>query len=229
MDDFWPHLLTEISSLRTNPMENHLIVGIDGVDGSGKTQFACKLAERFRKLPTPINPYVISIDDFHNLRSIRHRQGRDSSVGYFEDSFDYESLINQVLEPLKNSAGERVAIVPKAHDLISDLKIQCDPITVEPSSLVILEGIFLQRDELVKYLDFKIFLDVPFHESVRRMSVRDGSINDPDDISQKRYIDGQRFYFEKCSPWLRADVIVDNTDFDAPFIVSAGRSKDRHA
>jgi len=180
-------------------MENHLIVGIDGVDGSGKTQFARKLAERFRELPTPINPYVISIDDFHNLRSIRHRQGRDSSVGYFEDSFDYESLINQVLEPLKNSAGERVAIVPKAHDLISDLKIQCDPITVEPSSLVILEGIFLQRDELVKYLDFKIFLDVPFQESVRRMSLRDGSVNDPEDASLRRYIEGQKLYFQRCS------------------------------
>jgi len=229
MSKFWPYLVTEISSLRTNQMDKHLIVGIDGVDGSGKTQFARKLAERLRNLPTPVNPHVISIDDFHNLRAVRHRQGRDSSVGYFEDSFDYESLINKVLEPLKNSAGERVAIVPKAHNLITDLKIQCDPMPIESHSLVILEGIFLQRDELINYLDLKIFLDVPFHESVRRMSVRDGSINDPDDISLKRYIDGQRFYFEKCSPWLRADVIVDNTDFDAPFIVSAGRSKDRHA
>ena len=221
MDDFWRHLLTEISSLQINPMENHLIVGIDGVDGSGKTQFARKLAEHLHSLETPIISQIILVDDFHNVREIRHRQGRDSSTGYFEDSFDYESLTNQVLKPLKNSAGKNVAIVPKAHDLQADLKVYPDPITVEPGCVVILEGIFLQRDELVKYLDFKIFLDVPFQESVRRMSLRDGSVNDPEDVSLRRYIEGQKLYFQRCSPREKADLVVDNSNFDAPIIVSS--------
>jgi len=219
MTEFWAELVSKVLVARITTPDHHIVVGVDGVDGSGKTQFARKLAERLRDLPTPINPHILSIDDFHNPRAVRHRQGRDSSVGYFEDSFDYESLIIQVLEPLKNSAGDRAAIVPKAHNLITDLKIQCDSITIESRSLVILEGIFLLRDELINYLDFKIFLDVPFQESVRRMSLRDGSVNDPEDASLRRYIEGQKLYFQRCSPKERADWIVDNSNYDAPTIL----------
>jgi len=219
MTEFWAELVSKVLVARITTPDHHIVVGVDGVDGSGKTQFARKLAERLRDLPTPINPHILSIDDFHNPRAVRHRQGRDSSVGYFEDSFDYESLIIQVLEPLKNSAGDRAAIVPKAHNLITDLKIQCDSIAIESRSLVILEGIFLLRDELINYLDFKIFLDVPFQESVRRMSLRDGSVNDPEDASLRRYIEGQKLYFQRCSPKERADWIVDNSNYDAPTIL----------
>ncbi len=43
---------------------------------------------------------------------------------------------------------------------------------------MVIDGIFLHRDELVEAWDYSIFLDVPFEVSVARMAVRDGSAAD---------------------------------------------------
>ena len=44
---------------------------------------------------------------------------------------------------------------------------------------MVIDGIFLHRDELVEAWDYSIFLDVPFKLSVARMAARDGSAPDP--------------------------------------------------
>ena len=39
--------------------------------------------------------------------------------------------------------------------------------------------------------------------------------------SMRRYIGGQRIYFEQARPWERATIIVDNTNFDDPRTIDA--------
>ena len=63
-------------------------------------------------------------------------------------------------------------------------------------------------------------LDVPFEETAARMAVRDGTSPDLDDPSMHRYVGAQRTYFEQRTPWARADLVVDNTDLAAPFVVT---------
>lgn len=85
---------------------------------------------------------------------------------------------------------------------------------------VIVDGLFLHRDELVDLWDFSIWLDVPFEVSVPRMGARDGTSPDPDDPSQRRYVEGNRIYMEACKPWQRATMVIENADFEAPLIVT---------
>lgn len=61
-----------------------------------------------------------------------------------------------------------------------------------------------------------VFLDVPFEVSVPRMARRDGTPPDPGHPAQVRYVDGQRLYLRACDPRGRADVVVDNSDLEAP-------------
>jgi uridine kinase len=68
-------------------------------------------------------------------------------------------------------------------------------------------------------LGFTVFLDVPFTETARRMAVRDGTDPDPEHPRTRRYVEGQRLYFAACEPQKRADVVVDNRDFDTPRLV----------
>ncbi|MEI9907818.1 MAG: uridine kinase [Actinomycetota bacterium] len=175
MNDLWQKITSDVQNVRREKNGQHLLIGIDGVDGSGKTTFAKKLVEVLCLDIDAKYIEIVSIDNFHNIQKIRYRQGKDSPIGFFEDSFNYESLKECVLIPVQNAKGKAVSISTKSHDLKTDRLVTLDPINLEPSSIVIVEGIFVQRIEIRNYFDYTIFLDVPFAESVKRMSVRDGS------------------------------------------------------
>ena len=91
-------------------------VGIDGVDGAGKTTFADELA----KVLQNSNRSVIraSVDGFHNRKTIRYARGRSSPEGYFADSYNYAALRAVLLDPLSRggSGRYRVAIFDHRSD-----------------------------------------------------------------------------------------------------------------
>jgi hypothetical protein len=59
-------------------------VAIDGVTASGKTTVARELATAVSELGRPV--IQVSMDGFHHPRARRHRQGRESALGYYEDA-----------------------------------------------------------------------------------------------------------------------------------------------
>lgn len=86
-------------------------------------------------------------------------------------------------------------------------------------AVVLVDGIFLQRDELADAWDLTVFLRAPFEATYARMSARDGSPADPDHPANRRYLEGQRLYLRTCRPEERADVVLDVTDVGAPVVV----------
>nr|WP_157310918.1 uridine kinase [Microbacterium sp. MAH-37] len=193
------------------------LVAIDGVDGSGKTRFAANLAEHITRRPV----IIIHADDFLNPSRIRHARGRHSEVGFWQDTYDYDALRRDVLEPLGRGGDGRYRSV--AYDPKSDEPIVGDRLHADPSALVLVEGMFLLRDELAPCWDASIHLDVPFAVTAARMAVRDGSNPDPEHPSMRRYVGGQRLYFAAAQPRERADFVVDNSDYEHPMLVSSRR------
>lgn len=114
-----------------------------------------------------------------------------------------------------------------ATDHWQDVRLFPEPLQAPENAVVIVEGMFLHRDELADWWDYSCFLDVPFTETARRMAVRDGSHPDPEHESMRRYVRGQRLYFESAKPWQRATRVVDNTDPAAPRILSPGEAQQR--
>jgi uridine kinase len=155
-------------------------IGVDGVDGAGKTWLADELAERIEHATR------IRVDDFLNPPDIRYRLGRDSPEGFFLDSFDYEAF-------------ERAIVGAN-------------------TPVVIADGIFLHRDELVGLGDFSIWLEVPFSISIPRGAARGHGFGSPDPaaLSNRRYVEGQRLYIARCDPQSRATVVIDNSDLADP-------------
>jgi uridine kinase len=183
-----------------------VFVGVDGVDGAGKTVFADELAEAVDR------PVVrISVDDFHNVRAIRRRRGADSAEGFWLDSFNYERLIADVFEPLRTDGRYR----PRAHDLVSDQLVEPPWETAPAGVVVVVDGLFPQRAELAGRWDLVIFLDAPFHITTRRLAARDG----PAPRGYDRYIGAAHRYFAACDPEAHADVLIDNADVAAPRIL----------
>lgn len=196
-------------------------VAVDGVDGVGKSTFAGELAAVLSGRGRSV--VHVSADGFLHPRAVRHQRGRHSPEGFWLDSYDHGALVHDVLEPFgpDGSRRHRRAVRDPRTDRILDLPWQVAP----SGSVLVVDGLFLHRDELAPFWEFSIFLDAPFEVTVARMAQRDGSQPDPHHPANARYVGGQRLYFSACAPLQRADVVIDNTDVARPVLVAAGRGR----
>jgi uridine kinase len=197
-----------------------LRVGIDGIDAAGKTSLANEIAEEVTKLGHPV--LRASIDGFHNPRHIRRQRGNPSPEGYYHDSFNYDLLINRLLQPLEPQGNRRIRL--SAFDFKTEQEITADESTVSNDHILIFEGVFLFRPELIRYWDVKIFVEIDFQTSLNRALERDlylfGSKEEIEKRYKERYIPGQKIYLEAEHPQEKADIVIDNNDFMNPAIIS---------
>lgn len=199
-----------------------LLIGINGVDGSGKTHFSKEL-ENYLSANTNRQIINASIDDFHNPKEIRYQKGENSPGGYYYDSFDLESFKKFLFTPILDGNSK---IKTKIFDHKSNNKVN-EPFTIiDKDAIVIVEGVFLFRKELVDYFDLKIFIDVDFKYTVARAIERDKkkkeTLAEKEQVNEKylkRYIPGQKLYLEDVKPIELADIVFDNTVFNEPVLL----------
>jgi len=198
------------------PKDHILRVGIDGVDGAGKTFFANELAQMLEMSGRPI--ICASVDSFHNPKTHRYRLGKDSPEGFFRDSYNYQRLKEALLDPLSpgGSRRYRTAIFDHRTDKMISSPVELAGL----GSILIFDGIFLHRPELSMYWDFSVFLDVGFDVSIPRGAQRGEGSFDPQAPENQRYVEGQRIYIRECEPKKHATVVVNNENLAAPYIVT---------
>lgn len=214
-------LLADAVVVRSGEHKTHPArIGIDGPDGSGKTILRQELAEVLRGRGYDV--IEATIDDFHQPRVVRYAMGRDSWEGYWAAAFDYETLTSDLLRPLGPRGTLRYRT--KVHDLETDVPVEGGWLEAAPNAILLLDGVMIQRREVVSNLNCAIYLDVPFEETYKRLAARNGFDADPDAPSNVRYTEAQRHYQRTCTPLERAGIVLDNTDPANPRIV-----KDSHA
>ena len=160
---------------------------------------------------------MVHVDNFLNPAATRHARGRWSPQGHWLDLYDYESFYSVALNPLRRGGDGWYR--PASYDAQTDAALLTEAVHAPDDAIVLVEGLFLHRAELVDVWDLSIFLDVPVEEMVRRLSERDGTNPDAEHETTQRYVGGQRIYFEEVSPWCRATFVVDNADVENPYIV----------
>lgn len=204
--------LEEISNTILNIDINHpLRVGINGIDGSGKTTFAAALADELRT-KTQRQVVTFSIDGFHNPRSIRYQKGRDSAEGFYKDSFQFETF-QSVLKTLKTPNG--TAIPLRVFDVRTDQAANEALTNVTADAIVLIEGILIFVPLLAPHFDFKIYLDVPFDVALQRMLKRDADLFETEEeeikLFESRYKPGQQLYMNEVDPKKISDVVIPHS------------------
>ncbi|MGY4643305.1 uridine kinase [Cellulomonas sp. URHB0016] len=192
-----------------------VLVAVDGVDGAGKSVFAAELVAALRTGGRTV--VAASVDGFHRPRDERYLRGAASPEGFWADSYDYDTLRTELLDPFAPGGTRRFrrAVRDVSTDTSLDLAFEMAP----DHAVLVVDGIFLQRAELEGWWDLAVFLQVEFHETFRRMAVRDHCPADPDDPANRRYRDGQQLYLAARDPARRADLLVDNTDVHRPLLL----------
>jgi uridine kinase len=191
-----------------------IVVVIDGIDTSGKTSFA----KNIKALIKTRHVVCVSIDHFHNEKSIRMRQGEYSPNGYYHDSFNYEKVLNDVLIPFRK--GE--SIVTQAFDHRSNKKIE-GTVSLMDNTVLLFDGVFMQREVIRVHTDLSIYLDISFEEALNRAVRRDLKYFTSKAVLisryQRRYLPGQSIYLREEDPKSLADFVIDNNNYHQPKIV----------
>ena len=201
-------------------LDHPVRVGIDGVDCAGKTMLADELVEPLEARSRDV--IRVSIDGFHNPREIRHRQGRGSPCGYFQDSFNIDAVLSYVLRPLGPGGDRRYQTA--RFDFRTDSEVSSPVQTADPSAILVFEGIFLHRPELLPHWDFTAFVDTGFDVTIKRAFVRDQYLFETEEktrsIYQQRYIPGQELYIREQRPAAKANVIFINNSIENPELIT---------
>lgn len=215
MDSRSKLILTICEKIMINANNDIFLVGIDGLDGSGKSYIGDEISRTL--IDKGISVIRSSTDYFHNPRNVRYKLGKGSPKGYFEDSFNYPKLKELLLNTLKKSNSKFCRTKYFNHK--TDSVVNENPIEIKNNSILIFDGIFLHRKELKDYWDYSIFLNVSRKESLHRCYLRDSS-GSPDIDSPKntRYVKGQKIYLNKCFPEQIASIVINNENYDLPFI-----------
>lgn len=73
---------------------------------------------------------------------VRYRQGRDSPLGLWEDSYNYDRFRRDVLDPFAPGGSRRFRRASYSH--ATDEVLHPDSEIAEPAAILLVDGIFLQ-------------------------------------------------------------------------------------
>ncbi|WP_270606795.1 hypothetical protein [Bacillus mobilis] len=197
-------------------------VGVSGITASGKTTFANELAEEIKE--RGVRVIRASIDDFHNPRAIRYAQGKESARGYYEDAHDYIAFKERLLKPLGPNGNLLYETI--SHNLITDMPVHNEPLLAQSNMVLIVDGTFLLKKDVVHLFDYKIFVDTDFEIARKRGAKREteafGSYEKAEKIFLNRYHAACKMYIDEHNPKICADVVFRNSDFDDSIVVFKG-------
>jgi uridine kinase len=207
------HLAEAVESVTTaHPTR----IAVDGPPAAGKTILADELAVVLRAQGREV--IRATIEDFLTPRSQRYRRGEDSAEGCYHDSFDFDALYRVLLDPLGPGGDRRFQ--QAVYDKVTDTAVS-EPVTEAPADAVLLfDGVFLLRPELIDRWDLRIFVSARFEETLDRARTRDQTtFRSPTEVERRyrsRYIPSQQFYFATVRPTDHADIIVHNDEPQQP-------------
>jgi len=142
----------------------------------------------------------VSLDFFERPAAERYARGELSSEGYYLDGFDFERLHGHVL----SIGGPRELVV-------------------------VVDGVFLQRPELVDLWDATVWVEADLEVAAGRATERDLVRLDSRDAERERYrlryLPAQRRYIEERRPRERATFVLDNTGLDEPELLRQPRPR----
>lgn len=183
-----------------------LIIAIDGLGGAGKTTISQNLYESLKI--KNYNVITLHIDDFIHPKAIRYNNNYEEWQCYFNLQWRYDYFLKEIITPIKNGQNfhKNIELYNKNNDIY-----YLQETNIPIGSIVIVEGVFLQRKELNKIFDYIIYIDVSEEIRLNRVIKRDNYIGNKQQIQDKyknRYFPAEHKYFLEYTPNIKADYVI---------------------
>lgn len=173
-----------------------LLIGIDGPGGAGKSVFARALSAAL-----PGNTTIVEMDDFFHPSAERlPGDPRDKPIGA---DFDWRRLRTQVLWPLAQEKTARYQRYDWKADRLAEWH------AVATGGIVIVEGVYATRAELVAYYDYRMWMECPRATRLARGIVRSGEAIRQ--VWERDWMVAEDVYLAAHSPRERADLLINSS------------------
>lgn len=183
-----------------------LLVGISGIDGSGKGFISLKVADALRA--KSLNVAVISADDWLNLPEV-YIHPENPGEHFYRHAMRFDEMFDQLIVPLKqNRAVSFVADCsdPKGNRRKHRYKFR-------KIDIVLLEGIFIFKPAYRRHFDLTAWVHCSFGTALKRAITRRQEGLPPAETIRAFttiYFPAQRIHFARDNPQGAADFIIQN-------------------
>jgi uridine kinase len=179
-----------------------LVLAIDGHGAAGKSTIAGAVAHA-------TGAALVHTDDFFRSRAVRPRPAAPGAPA-MSCYYDWRRLRAQALEPLRARRAARFRRFDWGRGRGLD-----GTVAVEPSDLILVEGVFSAAPELSDLVDRSVFVRTPEPERLRRLQ----RLVAPEEWDED-WLAAEQAYFGLARPPSSFDLIVSGT---GPFRQLAGR------
>ncbi|MET7671344.1 cytidylate kinase family protein [Micromonospora luteifusca] len=190
-------------------------VAIDGPPATGKTTLADELAVVLRTQGRAV--IRATIDDFVFPRAQRYPRGVYSAESCYFDAHDRNALNRVLLDPL--GPGGDLRFQYAVYDHTTDTALSPPVRTATASTVLLFDGVFLMRPELIDRWDLRIFVSTALEKTVDRAVIRERRVSSQVEVERRwreRYIPSQQLYFATARPTEHVDFVVHNDEPQQP-------------
>jgi uridine kinase len=195
-------------------------VAIDGPSAAGKTTLADELATTLRATTARL-VLRVTIDHFKRHVDLRTQYPPGSPQSYYFEMYDIDAIRDELLAPLGPGGNRRYRT--QIMDFSGRTPIDAAVGVAPDDAILVADGAFLQKPALFRHWDLRVYLSIEAADVLHRGTIRDQAWMDSAAAAAERYrtyyIPGEQLYLAEVRPAERADIVIDNHDFEAPRIV----------
>ena len=207
-----PLLSAIVARRKQIPAKRALLVGISGIDGSGKGFVAAKIAASLGAAGVTAPGYsiaLIGVDGWLNLPNARFdREG--PAEHFYEHGFRFEEMFETLILPLRENReiDLRMNFTEETATEYREHRYRFRAIDI-----ILLEGIFLLKKTLRHHFDLTCWIDCSFETALARAVKRYQEGLPPVETVrafQTIYFPVQQIHFKRDAPQAAADLILPN-------------------
>jgi uridine kinase len=190
------------------PAQRAVLMAVSGIDGSGKGYITERIVSRLQAQEPRVA--TINVDGWLHLPGRRFRAER-SAEHFLENGIRFAEMFDQLVLPLRQNRSYRFkASLADATNTADYRDCVYDFTDV---AIILLEGIFLLKQEFRGYYDLALWVDCTFETALERAMGRgqeglssEDTLHDYETI----YFAAQRLHLARDHPREAADLIVIN-------------------
>jgi len=200
-------LASKIVATRAEKLaEQAILVGISGIDASGKGFITEKIAQRLQQAGWRVA--TINADDWLNLPEVCLNP-RTPGEHFYEHAMRFDEMFDQLIMPLKENRA--VSFVADCADAKGNRRKHS--YEFREIDIVLLEGIFLFKPAYRHHFDLTAWVDCSFATALERAITRCQEGLPPAETIRAFstiYFPAQRIHFARDNPQDAADFIIRN-------------------